>query len=46
MAKILVVDDEPDILRVVVKIMESRGHTVSTAEDGTMIMEPFWRRPS
>jgi CheY-like chemotaxis protein len=34
MAKILVVDDEPDIVRVVVKIMESRGHTVTTAVDG------------
>lgn len=34
MAKILVVDDEPDIVRIVVKIMESRGHTVLTARDG------------
>jgi CheY-like chemotaxis protein len=34
MAKILVVDDEEDITRVVVKIMESRGHTVTTATDG------------
>ena len=39
MAKILVVDDEPDILRVVVKIMESRGHTVSTAKDGPAAIE-------
>lgn len=34
MARILVVDDEPDIVRVVVKIMESRGHTVTVAHDG------------
>ena len=34
MARILVVDDEPDIVRVVVKIMEARGHTVTTAKDG------------
>jgi CheY-like chemotaxis protein len=34
MAKILVVDDEPDIVRVVVKILEARGHEVSTASDG------------
>ncbi len=34
MAKILVVDDEEDIVRVVVKIMESRGHIVITASDG------------
>ena len=34
MPKILVVDDEPDILRVVCRIMESCGHTVRTALDG------------
>ena len=39
MAKILVVDDEPDIVRVVVKIMESRGHTVVTATDGLHAIE-------
>ena len=39
MAKILVVDDEPDILRVVVKIMEARGHEVRTAKDGTSALE-------
>jgi len=39
MAKILVVDDEPDILRVVVKIMQARGHTVVTATDGARALE-------
>ena len=39
MAKILVVDDEEDIVRVVVKIMESRGHTVATAKDGAEALE-------
>jgi DNA-binding response OmpR family regulator len=39
MAKILVVDDEPDIVRIVVKIMESRGHDVVTAIDGPMGLE-------
>ena len=39
MAKILVVDDEPDILRVVVKIMEARGHEVFTAKDGPAAIE-------
>jgi CheY-like chemotaxis protein len=34
MARILVVDDEPDIVRLVVKIMEGRGHVVDTAPDG------------
>ena len=39
MAKILVVDDEPDIVRVVVKIMEARGHEVVTADDGPSAVE-------
>ncbi len=34
MAHILVVDDEPDIVKLVARIMESRGHRVSTARDG------------
>lgn len=34
MAKILVVDDEPDILRFVERILEARGHSVVTAADG------------
>jgi len=39
MARILVVDDEPDIVRVVVKIMEARGHQVTTARDGVEALE-------
>jgi len=39
MARILVVDDEPDIVRVIVKIMEARGHTVATARDGMEALE-------
>src|SRR5690348_2644982 len=39
MPKILVVDDEPDILRVVVRIMESCGHEVRTALDGVEALE-------
>lgn len=39
MARILVVDDEADIVRVVVKIMESRGHTVEIALDGLEAIE-------
>src|SRR5687768_543604 len=34
MAKILVVDDEPDIIRIVTRIMEGLGHEVRTAVDG------------
>jgi CheY-like chemotaxis protein len=39
MAKILVVDDEPDIVRVVVKLMTARGHEVRTAGDGHEALE-------
>jgi DNA-binding response OmpR family regulator len=34
MAKILVVDDEPEILKLTSRILESRGHTVVGARDG------------
>jgi DNA-binding response OmpR family regulator len=34
MARILVVDDEPDIVRIVTKILEGIGHAVRTAADG------------
>lgn len=39
MAKILVVDDEPDIVRFVVKTMESRGHDVTKAVNGKLAIE-------
>lgn len=34
MARILVVDDEQDLVRVVVKLMRARGHEVTTARNG------------
>jgi CheY-like chemotaxis protein len=39
MGKILVVDDETDILRVIVKILQARGHTCETARDGVEALE-------
>ncbi len=45
MARILVVDDEPDIVRVVVKIMENRGHVVTTAHDGVEAVERVTAEP-
>ena len=45
MARILVVDDEPDIVRVIVKIMEARGHTVATAKDGVEAIERVLAEP-
>jgi len=35
MARILVIDDEPDIVRMVVKVLTARGHEVSSGRDGT-----------
>lgn len=34
MGRILVVDDEADVVRTVAKALEQRGHEVSTARDG------------
>ena len=34
MGRILVVDDEPDVVRTVTKALEARGHTITTARDG------------
>ncbi len=39
MARILVVDDEPDIVRAVVRIMRARGFDVDTARDGQMAID-------
>jgi DNA-binding response OmpR family regulator len=39
MASILVVDDEPEIVKLVQKIMEARGHQVSIARDGQEALE-------
>ena len=45
MAHILVVDDEPEILKLITKIMESRGHRVSTARDGQEALDAVAREP-
>lgn len=39
MAKILVVDDEPDIIRLMQRILKSRGHEVSVAYDGQAALD-------
>jgi CheY-like chemotaxis protein len=39
MPRILVVDDEPDIVRVVVRILEARGHQLTCAHDGFEALE-------
>jgi two-component system alkaline phosphatase synthesis response regulator PhoP len=34
MAKILVVDDEPDIVEIITFTLESKGHEITSAKDG------------
>lgn len=43
MAHVLVVDDEPEILKMVAKIMEARGHRVSLARDGQEALDAVVR---
>ncbi len=45
-ARILVVDDEPIVLRTLVRILESAGHTVTTSSDGQEALEVFRDRPN
>jgi two-component system alkaline phosphatase synthesis response regulator PhoP len=45
MARILVVDDEPDIVRAVVRLLNARGHDVATARDGHEALEHVRRSP-
>ena len=34
MARVLVIDDEPDAVRLILKVLSGRGHIVQTARDG------------
>jgi CheY-like chemotaxis protein len=34
MARVLVIDDEPDVVRLILKVLSARGHVVQTARDG------------
>ncbi|HVK78345.1 MAG TPA: response regulator [Kofleriaceae bacterium] len=45
MARILVVDDELDIVRVVVKTLEARGHAVDTGRDGAEAIDRVRAHP-
>jgi len=43
MPDVLVVDDEPEILKMVAKIMEARGHRVTLARDGQEALDAVVR---
>jgi CheY-like chemotaxis protein len=46
MARILIIDDDPDILRLLRRILESRGHTVLEAADGSTALRHFAGNPA
>lgn len=45
MAKILVVDDDPDFVRVTSKVLKSEGHEVVTASNGASALQVMRRDP-
>jgi DNA-binding response OmpR family regulator len=45
MPHILVVDDEPEIVKLVAKLMEMRGHRVTIARDGQEALDAVAREP-
>lgn len=46
MAHILIIDDEPGILKILRKILEGAGHTVSDAPDGEVALRQFEGQPA
>ena len=46
MSRILIVDDEPEILRVLRRVLEIEGHTVSDAPDGKAALRYFAGNPA
>lgn len=45
MANILVIDDEPDVVRLIVKILSGRGHLVKVARDGASALDRVRHEP-
>lgn len=46
MADILIIDDEPGVLRVLRKILEGVGHSVTEAPDGEVALRHFEGKPA
>lgn len=46
MARILIIDDDPDILKLLRRVLESRGHTVLEASDGSTALRHFAGDPA
>ena len=45
MARILVIDDEPDVVRLIVKALAGRGHVVQVARDGASALARVRHEP-
>jgi CheY-like chemotaxis protein len=45
MARVLVIDDEPDLVRLVVKVLSGRGHVVQVARDGATALARVTHEP-
>src|ERR1700745_3832855 len=45
MARVLVIDDEPDVVRLILKVLSPRGHMVQTARDGASALARVQQEP-
>ena len=45
MARVLVIDDEPDVVRLIVKVLSGRGHMVQIARDGASALARVKHEP-
>lgn len=45
MARVLVIDDEPDVVRLIVKVLSGRGHIVQIARDGASALARVQHEP-
>ena len=45
MARVLVIDDEPDVVRLIVKVLSGRGHIVQVARDGASALARVTHEP-
>jgi CheY-like chemotaxis protein len=45
MARVLVIDDEQDVVRLILKVLSGRGHVVQTARDGASALARVKHEP-
>jgi adenylate cyclase len=45
MARVLVIDDEPDAVRLILKVLSGRGHVVQTVRDGASALARVKQEP-